>query len=215
MTLSEAILSVLLSLPGPWERAATAEPPEARALRLATIAAAIAEVSEETTPGWRWGARKKASALIATADDEGIRFHRAVHSGEKRGDCKAGRPCLAACLTQVHAQPPLITHEEWQASMGTDLESTIVCMRLGARVLAASARCVGSGQDLDTYEFSKLVTMYATGARCRPPLKLARARARRWQAIDVELEELLHPPREAMAVLSALAHSAAADHVYE
>lgn len=198
MTLAEAVLAVLLRLPGPYEAPGHEEPPAERHARLQTIATAIGVVAEETTPGWRWGPRKKAAALVASSYDEGQRFHRAVHSGERRGDCKAGNTrCRAACLNQVHQQLT-ISRAEWTASMGTDLVSTTMCMRLGARVLAASGRCVAGNQELDAYQASRLFTMYATGYRCRP-ITLATQRGWHWQRIDRRLEELLLRPRSALA----------------
>ena len=172
-TLSEAVLSILLSLPGPWEDPARAELPAARAARLETIATAIGVVAEENAPGWRWSARELAAALVAVTYPESQRFHRDVHSGKKRGDCKAGKPCAAACLGQVHSGT-LVSRDEWRRSMGTDLEATTVCMTLTARVLVASSQCISRGRDLDQPQVSALFTMYATGRRCRPPIRLAK-----------------------------------------
>lgn len=197
--LREAILLVLLRLPGPWEHPATAEPASERAARLETIARATAVVADEGADGWRWSARELAAALIVTTYDESGRFRRDVHEGTRRGDCGSG-DCKAACLGQLHSGT-LVSRAEWRASMGTGPEATETCIRATARVLGASARCVGRGRDMSSAQFSRVAMMYGTGARCAPALPFARSRGRDWQEIDLRLEDLLHPTRSALAML--------------
>lgn len=194
MNLPEAILAILLRLPGPWEDPATAEPAAERVARLETIAAAAADVADEGTPGWRWSARAMAAALVATAYQESGRFRRDVHDGRRRGD--SGR---AACLMQIHAQA-MIGRDEWRASMGTDLEATTTCFRLGARALGNGARCVTAGRELDAHQFARVSMMYGTGRVCSPTLPFARHRGQQWQRVDIRLEELLEPTRSALAL---------------
>lgn len=62
---------------------------------------------------------------------------REVHSGEKRGP--AGEVCLNQLhrtVTQIRDPRYAITEEELAASVGLDPEATLVCFRLGVRVLA-------------------------------------------------------------------------------
>ncbi len=195
MTLAEAILLVLLRLPGPWEPEATAEPPAERRARLETIASSIGVVAEETTPGWRWGARAKAAALVAVTYPESQRYLLEVHDGSLRGDHRK-----AACLGQVH-QSLLVSRAEWAASMGTSSEATTVCLRLVARVLGAAARCVGAGRELDQLQFARIASAYGTGKGCDPRLSFARDRGWHWRALDQRLDELLAPTRSAYAAV--------------
>jgi hypothetical protein len=184
MTLTEAVLSVLLRLPGPWEAPATAEPPAERVARLETIATSIGVVAEESALGWRWGRRELAAALIAVTYPESHRYSRDVHDGRRRGDHEK-----AACLGQVHQQR-MISREEWKASMGTDIEATTLCMRLVARVLGSTSRCVRRGRELDAVQVARLFASYGTGRTCNPTLPFARSRGRHWAAITVDLHTL-------------------------
>lgn len=67
-------------------------------------------------------------------------------------------------------------------------------------MLGQSARCVAAGAELDAYQVARLVTMYATGKRCRP-IQLGWERGRHWLLLDRRLEELLEPTRSAVAAL--------------
>lgn len=192
--LTAAVLAIILRLPGPWEQPGHEEPAEERRARLTTIATAIGAESAEPPEGWRWSSRELAAALIATTYPESQRFHRDVHSGRRRGD--RGK---AACIGQVHAQP-LVPRAEWRASMGTGLEATRVCIRATARVLGASARCVGPGRELDAAQVARIAAAYGTGKSCNPRLSFARARGRHWLELDRRLRELLKPERAAYAL---------------
>ncbi|HVG83201.1 MAG TPA: hypothetical protein VM820_01745 [Vicinamibacterales bacterium] len=201
MQLSEALLTILLRLPGPWEAPATAEPPEARQERLAIIAEAIALETEQTPAGWRLGSRRMAAGVLVTWHDEGWRFHRDVHSGKRRGDHRR-----SVCLGQLR-QGLLVSRAEWLASMGTDLEATRMCARLTARVLAMHAdRCLSDAPEPTAWSFGKAVAGFGTGHSCNPlhvsptlGKGWALKRGQRWQWIDLRLEELLGPAREALA----------------
>lgn len=184
-TLSEAVLAVLLRLPGPWEPEATAEAPAARVERLSTIATAVATVADESAPGWRWGRRELAAALVAVTYPESHRYSRDVHAGERLGD--RGK---AACLAQIHAGA-LVSREEWRASMGTDLEATTLCVRLAARVLGAASKCVSRGRELDAVQVARLFAAYGTGYSCSPSLPFARQRGRHWASVTDEIAQWL------------------------
>ncbi len=83
--------------------------------------------------------------------------------------------------------------------MGASAEATKLCLTLAARVLGASSRCVTRGRDLDAGQFARIASSYGVGRGCDPKLVFARSRGRHWWLIDHRLEELLRPPRSALA----------------
>jgi len=203
LTLSEALLTILLRLPGPWEPAATAEPPELRQERLAVIAEAIALETEQPPPAWRWGARRLAAGVARTWFDEGARFHREVHSGARTAD--RGK---SACLGMVQTSR-LVSPDEWFNAVGTDLEATRMCARITARYLTAHAcRCLGPAVKPSAWAFASVVSGYGSGWNCDPLMRhkdgrlFALERGRAWWKLNQDLYWLMQTkPRSALALL--------------
>lgn len=172
---------IAVNAPPPWTPARQAEDPADRFERLSTIARAIALESAHPPEGWRWGSAELAALLLATTYEEGWRWRRDVHAGQKLGD--AGR---ARCLAQIHRHPTWMPRELWLASTGTDIESTRICVAGAARVLAHyAAECV-SERGVEDVEgsFARVVAGYGSGSGCSPkgrPWAADRARrAVRW-----------------------------------
>jgi hypothetical protein len=149
--------------------------------RLLTIARAIVAESARTS-GWRWSRTALVAALLATSFEEGMKWHKDVHTGKRTGD--AGK---ARCLTQLHAHPFWMPRALWLASTGTDLEATRLCMRGAVNVLSHySASCVSEWRAASDLEGSlaRINAGYGTGHSCSPagrPWATRRARlAVRW-----------------------------------
>ncbi len=196
--LAPALLAVMLRLSGP---AGDTEPPDARAARLGTNAEAIALEATTPPPGWPWGSVELAGGVVATWNEEGARMALAVHTGQRRGDRGS-----SACQGQVK-QGLHVTRAEWHASMGTSLEATRMCARLTARILALHARrCLGKKPQANAWNFAIVVAGYGSGWSCNARMRhrddlrfFALERGRHWWLIDHRLEDLLHPPRSALA----------------
>lgn len=201
MTLEQAILLVMLRLPGPWEAPGAEEPPDARRARIETGAAAIALEVDPPPAAWPFGAVELAGGVVATWFDEGARFALDVHTGARKAD--KGR---SHCFGMVQAGY-IVTGAEWRAAVGTDIEATRTCARLTARYLTLHARrCLGPAPKASSWAFAKVVAGYGSGYSCDAKMRhqadlryFAMERGWRWWRIDRRLEELL-PPRSALAL---------------
>ncbi len=153
------------------------EVPEDRAARINNILKAAEIVSKREHFGWKFGPEEMFALLVATSYEEGDHWRLTVHLGTKKGD--RGK---AACLNQLHKHYIMMPNHVWEASMGTDLESTIICMEGAARWFAHySKTCVSpwSAKRDVLGSFTRIVTGYGTGKRCSGNPKFARDRAYR------------------------------------
>ena len=195
MTLTEALLSVALSLPAPWYAPGkNPETPDQYRARVETIAKAVA-LEADAADGWRWDSVSLAAATLVIWYGES-RFALDVHngSGRSRYGEDDGR---ARCFGQIH-QTGLVPKAEWEKLAGVDLESTRRCARATMKVLSVQGRHCGmrTGKP-NMWAVARMVAAYGSGKGCAPT-KASTLRARRWS----KLREQLHA-----ATASALARA--------
>lgn len=128
--------------------------------RLATIAVAAETVVND--PDTKWGAPKdELWAAILTAVHQESTAQRNVHDGTLRG--KAGE----VCLMQIHPRNRLWPRvaETLEHLVGTDLESTVRCLRAGALTLESS-RGYCAKRNYKTNWRQAMWTQYHYGSKC-------------------------------------------------
>ncbi len=172
--MAEWLLALMLSLPAP----AYTERGEDQAERFGTIAVATEAATELDAEGWPYSREELAEAALVVTWWESGRWSPSVHSGRRKGD--HGR---SHCLGGIMRGTGWWTLDEWKRSVGFDLGSTTMCMRLTTRALARHAgRCFGRNPGkLDAWKMAVLFYAYGSGKGCvkRPP-KWAHARAWTW-----------------------------------
>lgn len=158
------------------------EPANDRAERLEVIAAASSIESAQVPPEWPWSALTMQALLLATTYEEGQRWSRSVHSGERTGDKGKAR-----CLAQLHQHKTWVPGPMWRATTGTDLDATQLCMRGAVRILSHySATCVSPWRAANDLEGSlaRVIAGYGTGHTCsvtgRPWATKRARRAVKW-----------------------------------
>ena len=196
MTLSEIILSIVLSLPAPWyQPGKNPETPDEYQQRLHTIAEAIA-LEAQSAEDWRWDETSLAAATLVVWYSES-RFALEVHSGS--GTSRYGEDeGRARCFGQIH-QTGLVPKPEWQSLTGVDLEATRRCAKATMRVLTVQGRRCGMQENKPSmWAVARMVAAYGSGKSCSPT-KDSTARARRWsklmEKIQATREELATPGR--------------------
>ena len=187
MTLTQALLSIALSLPAPWYAPGkNPETPEQYRGRLQTIATAIA-AEAEAADGWRWDSLSLAAATMVIWYGES-RFAVEVHdgSGLSRYGEDDGR---ARCFGQIH-QTGLVPKSEWEKLTGVDLDSTRRCARATMKVLSVQGRACGMRPNKpNMWVVARMVAAYGSGKGCAPT-KASTRRARRWSQLRAKLREV-------------------------
>lgn len=164
-----ALVGVEANPPGfKWMRASWTEwsrwetPGEGYA-RWGTIAIAIDRVANDPPPAWRptWASVGLVRGLVTIARAESA-FWKSVHEGRLRG------PAGEACLVQVHPETARALGVDLESLVGTDVDATERCFRVGAELLGlAVERCISTDK-LPGGWFEHSVVSYWTPDRCEP-----------------------------------------------
>lgn len=174
MAFKETLFAAIMAWIPPWYP--PGENPETDgeyAARLTTIAEAVALESEIAAAGG-FGRRELAAATLIVWYGE-TRFSYEVHArGESRWHQDWGQ---ARCLGQLH-RSRLVPEEEWQATVGADLQSTRNCARATMRVLLAQSRYCGM-RGANEAALGRVFAAYGSGRGCALTPQ-AKQRARRW-----------------------------------
>lgn len=185
MTLTKALLVLLLGLRAP---AGDPEAPEARAARLERVAGAVAAASAEfaggEAPRWPGGEAELAALLVAVGYEEtgfAERFHELRC---REGECDSYRVAgelrfRAKSPWQLHSTR--LTQDEWPLITGADEASTRLAARAAARVLTYGRGSCGS--------VDGAISIYATGRTCRWKDRAKRVRMFLW--LEQRLEAVI------------------------
>ena len=185
MTLADALLALMLTMPAPH---GSQESTEARAFRLSTIARSIVDETASNT-GWlpSWNHLDRAALVAVVTYHESGRWSRGVHVGSVRGD--NGR---SICLGQIMSGP-WIDADWWASLAGEGLEATKRCIRQVTAYLSRSRRRCASGLGPTAKAAAGTYALYGTGYSCGP-FEFSRTRGNhfermRWQLMKKRLEE--------------------------
>jgi len=132
-----------------WEGWSIRESRAEGIVRYVTVARAIAVVVTEPPAGWTGSSRELAHLLVTIARHESG-FWRGVHDGTLRG--AAGEKGLF----QVHPSLP----EFDECLVGVDLDATISCVEVAARLVTRAKRMCRS--------IGGTIAIYGSGSGCQP-----------------------------------------------
>ena len=157
-------LLVLLSLPHAWEE--RAEPPDARAERLARVAVAVERARERAIRGpdpvWPGAGFDLAVLLLARAQSESHLTGRIQAGRCRKYECgrRRGGPARWVSYWQI-AESPVVPRSEWRRLAGSDQASVDRAAWAAARVLAVGYRKCGT--------IHGAISIYRGKSRCAWP----------------------------------------------